>query len=195
MITFDVKVEIPRFGGYAPRRKVRVRIGKLLRDSIQRRVQTTGHGASGPVKGYSEHPFLLAASNEGRLKPIVLPNTSRGSNKVKKFRATSFENTSGIPYVFYAGGVRQYKRETGQESNMFVLTNRGALWRDWQVEEVPLASGGSVRIGFSRLENYLAAKAAEDNGRPDLLDPSDSDIEALETEALAAVMEMLVGKN
>ena len=67
---------------------------------------------------------------------------------------------------------------------MFVLTNRGALWRDWQVEGGPACEWRQRQNRFLRLENYLAAKAAEDNGRPDLFDPSDSDIEALETEAL-----------
>ena len=104
MLSFDVKVEIPRFGGYAPD----ARSGSASAScsgtpsSVACRRQVTAPPV--PSRGYSEHPFLLAASNEGRLKPIVLPNTSRGSNKVKKFRATSFENTSGIPYVFYAGG-------------------------------------------------------------------------------------------
>ena len=87
-MSFDVKVEIP-----ASRLRPDARSGSVTAscpDSIQRRVQTTGHGASGPAKA-SEHPFLPAASNEGRLKPIVSPATpSRGSNKVKQFRATSF---------------------------------------------------------------------------------------------------------
>src|SRR3990172_1939540 len=84
-------------------------IAKGMMDSIRIRVSERGMGGEGILAGYSTRPLVVTT---GTIKPKKTP--VRGWN------------------AFHEGGYKQYRKELGLQSDLFVFSNKGAAWRDWK---------------------------------------------------------------
>lgn len=131
---------------------IRKEIGGAIRDYIALRVGTYGRGQGNRVaRGYSTRPISMRADGKGGMKPYkpAVGGQPRGNR------------------MFFEGGYKEYREKAGLESNRFVLTNLGNLWRDFKI--IRLGSGGSpMQIGFGQTVNAIAANKAQDNNRHDL---------------------------
>ena len=191
MLSIKVEGFLSKGVNYAVRMALRRAIVQRLRNEIQERVQRRGEGANGPVKGYSETPLLMKAENAGRVKPIILPSTNRGHEN--KTRRTPMRDSEGAKWVYYGRGYGQYKRETGQESELFTFTNKGNAWRDFKTLGIEVTADGvpDAAIGFTRPENNMAADKAVNDGRPDLFDAGEAEVAKAEGEALTIIYQAL----
>lgn len=123
------------------RLRLRRAIGKWLEHYIRDRVQNKGMGAHGALRGYSDNPVLIADPRPKGLKPIITPV---GGVKTKKG-------------MFFTGGYIEYKQLSGQVWDIFTLTNRGDLWRDWKYFESNSLTK-PIELGFSDDKNTMVAE-------------------------------------
>lgn len=131
---------------------IRKNLGEAIRDYIKLRIGTYGRGQGNrKARGYSTRPLSIRSDGKGGMKPIKPP-------------------TGGAPRgnrMFFEGGYREYREKAGLESNNFVLSNLGDLWRDFKL--LRLGSGATpMQIGFGKTVNAIAANKAQDDNRHDL---------------------------
>ena len=188
-------------------RVVRSRAGLWIKNHVQERVSKRGMGASGALKGYSKKPIYMdGPGSPPRMKPIVSHPSNRvvSSHPLSKSAENRGSRKRGRPNTRkmgaeYPGGYKQYKKETGQVSNKFTMTNRGHFWRDWKVLQGKNKSTGIVEIGWSRAENAHVADKAYEAGRSDMFDLNRSEIDDLSEEIHVALQQaiakMLVGRK
>ena len=146
-------------------KKLRISVAQAIANRVRHRVQRSGMGARGKLKGYSTNPLLMSMSNQGRLKPIVRPK-----GRMVKRSTASKPVSKGKKFAFFEHGYRQYREEVGLDASVFHLSNKGELWRDWKAGVD--GDTGRAKIGFSRQVNMTAADKAQDDGRPDMFEPS-----------------------
>jgi len=150
------------------RNAYRLSIAVYMRDAIRERVSTRGEGASGVLNGYSTSPLVV---EPGILKP-----------KRKPVRGW---------YSFHIGGYKQYRKELGLVSDLFVFKNKGAAWRDWRYFD--LMDSGPLAFGFASAANSEAADAAVDNGRPDMFEPGDKELNTAADKLLDIIVQKIYG--
>lgn len=132
-------------------------------EKVRYRVQAFGLGAdSTPVKDYSTR--RLSVEQYSGLKPKKRPRGAEATAKLD-----NRNNWIGT----YAGGYKEYRQKTGLVTIGFHFSNMGTAWRHFgATEPVRISRRGagfiwSVGIGFKRLEDRIAADAA-DQERPNL---------------------------
>lgn len=150
------------------RGKYRQTVASYIRDAIRIRVSQRGSGADGALKGYSSRPLVV---EKGILKSKRKP--ARGWNS------------------FHPGGYKQYRQELGLTSELFVFSNKGAAWRDWRF--FPLVLRGPIAFGFASAANDEAAVAAVLNGRPDMFEPGDVEMDQAADLLLQELLDKIYG--
>lgn len=122
---------------------VRAAIMNYIRDLNRMRVMLGSAGAGGTsLEGYSTRPLRI--SYPSKRKRIIKP-------------------VGGIVVrggMFFPGGYKQYKEATGQVSDRFTFFNTGDAWKDWKVLTYGSNAGSPGKIGFTRVENAIAANSA-----------------------------------
>lgn len=171
MLSIDIKSQIVRqVISRSGKRKILTRAADWTKNHVRHRVQVKGKGASGLLKGYSTNPITM--KYRGRNKAILLNNT-----KGKWGR--------------YPGGYKQYKEHTGQESELFQLSNKGNLWKSW--DRGGANSGDSVVIGFASAAEGAIATEHQENGREDMFDLNTAEIKMLEKAVADVIEDIIVG--
>jgi hypothetical protein len=130
-------------------------------DKVRVRVQTLGVGAdSVAVKAYSPRPTKVEQFSG--LKPKMRP---RGADETEKLNNRN--NWIGT----FSGGYAEYRQKIGLPTGGFYFSNFGTAWRHFGNVDAPqtVKRGGgfvwSVPIGFRRLQDQVAATAAQDKRR------------------------------
>lgn len=143
-------VDTPTEGAKRKLKKFRRDIGYEISHYIKQRILKRGMGAYGPLKGYSTKPFKF--------------------RKGKK-RMWEEDNLNG---QVIKGGYLEYRNMVGIPSQHFMFSNMGNAWNDWDFSVDD--STGQVVIGFSDVNNAEAARQAMDNGRPDMFELNDNEL-------------------
>lgn len=164
--TISWKKEVP--SASVLRNEYRKQVAKLIVDAVRIRVSTKGQGAEGVLKGYSRNPISI---EPGVLKPKRKP--ARGW------------------YSHHQQGYYQYRKELGLQAELFVFSNKGSAWRDWNY--LDMADQGPILFGFESGANSQAADAAIDNGRPDMFEPGDVELNDAAQKLLDTILDRLFG--
>lgn len=152
------------------RRRVQKDLVEWIRDYVRRRIEDFSLGAGGtPLEGYSTSPLRV---------PYV------GVPKRHKRPVGGVKTRGGM---FFKGGYKEYKEKAGLVSNRFDFKNTRDAWRDWRV----LVYGdlaGTSEIGFSDVNNAIAANAAQDK-RPLLFSLDASELSVINAEVITMINE------
>jgi len=151
-------------------------IADAVRDGIRIRVSRYGQGPDGVLKGYSEHPIVMHQDG-------VPPNPGI---KRRRTPARGWE-------TFHGGGYKQYRKELGLVSDLFVFSNTGAAWKDWGHGGTNPVPNSVISIGFSSGPNNLAADEAENRGRPEMFSASDKELDVAAQLLLDNLVEKIYG--
>ena len=134
---------------HAPiRRGIRRFVGAYIAKYVRERVQKRGRGARGKLRGYSEASITMSKT----------PTAG-----VKKYRPPPVGGIDLGTKVLYKRGYKEYREALGKRVNAFVFDLTGDAWRDWDYSQGGVTA--DIEIGFSKVENEMAAKEAENNGR------------------------------
>lgn len=134
-------------------RKFRRDLGYEAARYIRLRVSKQGRGSTKQLKLYSENDFFF-----------------------KKSPKAMWDEKSFIGKLVF-GGYKAYREKVGLQTGHFAFENTGNAWADWDFTVND--ESGVVAIGFSDPINAEAAEAAMRNGRPDMLDLSDQEMQMI----------------